>query len=152
MNRTDIRRERGSAAIEFSMWLPILFLLISGVVDWSFFMSTRVHVARATMDGCRAGAAVFEPRTVTAGSEAVPRAEQRMADILSGVGLPTGGATINAQFCDRGQGGNCGGAPIQALYCRIDYPFNAFFGLAGTPNSMEADFLMAMESQRRIGS
>jgi hypothetical protein len=146
--KTPRRERRGVAAMEFAFWLPILFIMISGIVDWSFFMSLRVHVARATMDGCRAGAATFEPRTQPAGAVAVPNAVARIGDILDGVGVGTGGASISAQFCDLGDGGVCGTAPLQALYCRTNYPFTPFFGLVGTPGNIEADFIMAMESQR----
>ncbi len=139
---------RGTAAVEFALWLPILFLLISGVVDWSSFMSTRVHIERAVTDGCRTGASVIEPVTSPEGSVAIPRAESRMTDVLTGVGLTPGGATMTAQFCNPGDGGNCGSPPIEALYCSIQFPFVPFFGLAGAPGIIDADYIMAMEVQR----
>ena len=58
------RSKRGSAAIEFALLSTVLFLFLSTVVDWGWYMTQRVSVARATMDGARVGAADLrvEPR------------------------------------------------------------------------------------------
>ena len=149
MARETQRARRGSAAMEFSLWLFPLFILISGVVDWGYYMTQRVNVARATMDGCRIGAAVFEPNGMTAGSLSTVRARNRTINVLNGLGMPCGGScTVNAQYCRDGTGGACENPPFDALLVTVTYDFTPFFGFASTPTQITESFMMASENQR----
>ena len=148
-NKIDHRRRRGTTAIEFALWLPVLFILISAVVDWGYYMSQRVSIARATMDGCRIGAAVFEPNTATPGSVSKGKAEQRTREVLAGLGLPCGGScAVIAQYCADGAGGACGSPPFDGLIVQTHYEIEPFFGLASAPTDIDEDFMMAVENQR----
>lgn len=154
---TSLRR-RGSAAIEFALWLPVLFILLSAVIDWGAYWATRVTIARATMDGARMGAARFEPdqiagSAVTPGSLVVPEAEARAESLLTSMGKPCPGCAT-AQYCPAGVAtGVCnhptlGPPPFDALHIRVDYTFTPFFGWASTPTLISEEFLMAVERQR----
>ncbi len=157
-----IRRiRRGSAAIEFALWLPVLFFLLSAVVDWGAYWATRVTIARATMDGTRRGSATFEPdtmpdgSTVTPGSLVVPAAEARAATALQAMfGSPCGSCVITGQYCPANtntaacRGDETNGPPFDAVVLRIDYPFAPYFGFSSTPTMITEEFLMAVERQR----
>ena len=157
------RSRRGSAALEFFLWMPILVLLLSAVVDWGYYMSVRSTVSRAAMDGARVSAATFEPATSTPGSLVVPRAEARAQQVLNDSGVTCGGApvcVVDAQYCpdslpgpcDLPADSACSGpacyAPVDALRVTISYQFEPFFGLGGTPETIFSEFVMAMENQR----
>ena len=140
---------RGVAAMEFALWLPVLFMLISAVVDWGYYMHLKVNVARATMDGCRVGAAVFEPNAIAPGSISIPRARNRVIDVLNGMGLGCGGGcSVSAQYCPKSTGGACGNPPFDGLLVTTNYDFTPFFGFVATPPLIEEDFMMASENQR----
>lgn len=47
-------RERGAAAVEFALILPILLLLIGGIVDFGRAMFTQVIVTNSAREGARA--------------------------------------------------------------------------------------------------
>ena len=73
----------GSAAVEFALWLPVMLMFVASVVDYGFYMTRRVTVARAAMEGARMGAAVFEADNVAPGSMIVPIAESRAGEVLT---------------------------------------------------------------------
>lgn len=144
--RTTSRR--GSAAIEFSLWLPILLLLVSAIVDWGLYMNQRVSVARATMDGARAGAAVFEPSNVTPGSLVVPAAQNRANNVMVGMGLTCGaGCNIVTTYCPQGTGGVCQTPPFNGVTVEITYGYNPIFGFLAVPGVIRERFIMAVENQ-----
>ena len=144
-----LTRRRATAAIEFALWLPILLLFISAVVDWGWYMTRRVNVARATMDAARVGATVYEPTSVTAGTLIRPRAITRAKDVLLGMGMPCGASCIvTATYCSNGGGGVCNNPPFDALVVQIQYEYEPFFGFIPVPNDIEEFFLMAVENQR----
>jgi hypothetical protein len=142
---------RGSTAIEFAMMLPLLLFFLSAIIDWGWYMTQRVAVARATMDGARVGATVFEPSSVTAGTLIKPRAENRAKDVLNGMGMPcnlSSGCVVTATYCANGAGGICNNPPFDALVVQLQYEYTPFFGFAPTPDDIDDYFLMAVENQR----
>ena len=54
MSRT-VRRERGAAAVEFALLLPVLVLLIGGIVVYGRFFFTQLQLTNAAREGARAG-------------------------------------------------------------------------------------------------
>jgi Flp pilus assembly protein TadG len=57
MSRFHSQRRRGSALIEFALWLPIMMLMLAGLLDLSWYMATSQNVMQAARDGARTGAA-----------------------------------------------------------------------------------------------
>jgi hypothetical protein len=141
---------RGAAAIEFAIWLPILMVFLSAVVDWGWFMTRRVALARATMDGARVGATVYEPSSVTAGTLMKPRAESRAKNVLAGMGMPctAGLCTVTATYCGDGAGGVCNNPPFDGIVVQTTYVYEPFFGFVATPTLISDYFIMAVENQR----
>jgi Flp pilus assembly protein TadG len=150
--RTVALFRRGSTAIEFALMLPLLMIFMAAIIDWGWYMTQRVAVARATMDGARVGATVFEPSTVAAGSLIKPRAESRARDVLAGMGMPcaamSASCVVTATYCNTGDGGVCNNPPFDALVLQLRYDYTPFFGFLPTPPEISDYFLMAVENQR----
>jgi hypothetical protein len=53
-------RERGSAAVEFALVLPVLILLIFGIIDFGRMLSAKIILTDAAREGARAAALVSE--------------------------------------------------------------------------------------------
>ncbi|MEN0066648.1 MAG: TadE family protein [Myxococcota bacterium] len=153
--------QRGIAATEFALWLPIIVVLIAGVLDWGTYMSTRASLQRAVTDGARVGASKFEPATEAAGSVARPAALARARQVIVDQGLECGnGCTLTTSFCFANLVGPCdvssqGGGrlppPVDSLLVEVSYTFVPWFGFAFTPDRIRTDFVMAMENQRPGG-
>ncbi len=46
-------RERGAAAVEFAIILPLLVLMVGGIVDWGRFMYTQAMLTNAAREAAR---------------------------------------------------------------------------------------------------
>lgn len=55
MRRGDGRNERGAAAVEFALVLPLLMLLVMGTLDWGYYFFVEQVVTNAAREGARAG-------------------------------------------------------------------------------------------------
>ena len=56
MTRRHRLRERGAAAVEFALILPILLILVGGVIDFGRLYYTQIQLANAARDGVRLAA------------------------------------------------------------------------------------------------
>ena len=57
LSRTERRnRERGAAAVEFALVLPILIMLIFGIIDFGRMLNARITITEAAREGARAAA------------------------------------------------------------------------------------------------
>ena len=57
MTRASVRRrgvERGAAAVEFALILPLLILLIGGIIDFGRAYFTQIELTNAAREGARA--------------------------------------------------------------------------------------------------
>ena len=50
-----MRRERGTAMVEFALVLPVFLLLLAGVLDYTMMMRTAIAVADAARAGAQFG-------------------------------------------------------------------------------------------------
>jgi Flp pilus assembly protein TadG len=77
---TRMRRhgaDRGSAAVEFALLLPVLMLIIFGIIDFGRYMNARIVLSQAAYEGARAAA-------VTDSTDAATAAVNRIAGGLGG--------------------------------------------------------------------
>lgn len=152
--RATARRHarRGSAAIEFGFWFPILMAFLSAVIDYGMYMNQRVDVARAVMEGCRSGASVFEKNDVAAGSIMIPTAITRTNQVLADLGIacPSAQCTSAGQYCALGAKGDCAAPPFDALYIEVTFQFTPPIGLLPVPVNIRERFIMAAENQRTL--
>jgi Flp pilus assembly protein TadG len=50
------RGERGAAAVEFALVLPVLMLIVLGCIDWGYYFFVDQIVTNAAREGARSGA------------------------------------------------------------------------------------------------
>jgi hypothetical protein len=53
--RKSVRDEKGVAAIEFALVLPILLILLFGIVEFSLLLYDKAMITNASREGARAG-------------------------------------------------------------------------------------------------
>ncbi len=56
----NARRDRGAAAVEFVLVLPVLLLLVFGIVDFGRMLNAQIVVTEAAREGARAAALIDE--------------------------------------------------------------------------------------------
>ncbi|MEQ6903275.1 TadE/TadG family type IV pilus assembly protein [Nocardioides sp. YIM 152588] len=59
--RPGRRGDRGAAAVEFALVLPVLLYLIFGIIDFGVALSFRQSVSQAAAEGARAAAVQIDP-------------------------------------------------------------------------------------------
>jgi Flp pilus assembly protein TadG len=59
----DRRGERGAAAVEFAIVLPVLIAILCGTIDWGYYFFTREIVVNASREGARVGTLQFAEGT-----------------------------------------------------------------------------------------
>lgn len=67
MNRRPMgtgQRDRGAAAVEFALMLPLLLLLVFGIIDFGRALNAQVTITQAAREGARL-AALNQPNVVT---------------------------------------------------------------------------------------
>ena len=70
MVHTHRRSDRGAAAVEMALVLPVLILLIGGIIDYGRYFFTEIQLTNAAREGARAGIVLSDPviRATAAGS------------------------------------------------------------------------------------
>jgi Flp pilus assembly protein TadG len=53
------RTQRGAAAVEFAIILPVLIAILCGTIDWGYYFFTRSVVVNASREGARTGTLHF---------------------------------------------------------------------------------------------
>ncbi len=81
-NRMQRLRDRGVAAVEFALVLPLLLLLILGSIDWGFFFYVDQVVTNAAREGARKG--VVQAKYADASSVAVDAARAYLDQVRLG--------------------------------------------------------------------
>lgn len=116
--RPTASQDRGAAAVEFAILLPVLLLLIFGMVDFARGFNAHISLSGAAREGARA--------------QALGRSPAEIDSITRGAAptLPAGDITVTALGCTVGAPGE-----VRASY---DFPlvtpvssFMAWFGGSG---------------------
>jgi Flp pilus assembly protein TadG len=128
--------DRGAAAVEFALLLPVLLLLLFGLIDFGRALNAQITITQAAREGARLEA-LNQPNVVTKTEAAATGLSGVTATIVTA--CPVGsGAGIDAQV-------------------QVTYPFTfvtpigaiaAFFGGsgAGAPITLTAEGVMPCET------
>lgn len=123
MSRGD-DRQRGAAAVEFAMILPLLLTLVLGIVEFSHLYNAQIVMSNAAREAARTMAVTNSSATATSAAQTVASGytinvsvgactsgAEVIAEVTSGVGLLTGSwLGLPATFTISGQGAmRCGG-------------------------------------------
>lgn len=120
--RVNIKSERGAAAVEFALVLPVFLLLVLGIITFGLIFKDYLGISHAAREGVRWAALGASQGEVDAkASAAAPQIAWGSAS-LQMIGVGSGGATESDQ-----------GNPVTI---RVTYPLPA--GVISVSNSLEA--------------
>ena len=63
-------RDRGAAAVEFALVVPLLFMLVFGIIDYGRFFFDSISLRQGAREGARQGVVQLYPGTVLGSSTA----------------------------------------------------------------------------------
>ena len=115
--------DRGAAAVEFALIMPILLLLVFGIISYGYMLSFRQAISQAAAEGARAAAVAQRD------ADQVPDALAAMNDALDSYGVACGDGTLTR---DGDAVGSCAvdvatcageAASVQCVTVTIDYNY-----------------------------
>ena len=124
------RARRGGNAVEFALLAPVLFGLLTGIMDYGWVSAIRFAAGSAAREGARAGA--LTPRDESPEAVATAAAEARWAS----VGLP-GTPTVAVVR---------GGTP-EVLQVQVEVDVASLVGLVVGPSVHRSTSTQRMEEQ-----
>ena len=94
--KNDARnRQRGAAAVEFALVLPLFLTLVLGAIDWGWFFFIDQLITNCAREGARAGT-ILAPIPTTSAGTAEAAAEKAGREFLTRVRLAPQG--VDATF------------------------------------------------------
>ncbi|MEW6327514.1 MAG: TadE/TadG family type IV pilus assembly protein [Thermodesulfobacteriota bacterium] len=104
-----LRDQKGAAAVEFALVLPILILFIFGIIEFGMGMHAKEILTNASREGARAGIVAGDPRPT----------ESQIIDVvktyLTNAALDVNKAEIKVS--------GAGGTPGSYLTVQVQYPY-----------------------------
>ena len=142
------RHERGAAALEFAILLPLLLLILFEVISWAYMFSFRQTLSQAASEGARAavgGSTTLtcgnDPSTfTTSGCPAQYAAAKAIENALDQYGMtcvatvPTGSDQVQ---CSIPAPTTCAGdATHTCIRVTVSYPYRSKPLLSGMPSAI----------------
>lgn len=90
-------RDRGAAAVEFALCLPILLLLVFGIIDFGRMLNAQLTLTEAAREGARLAALGDSNADVQARSEAAAPALSGVSVTVAASCPPGAGPSADAQ-------------------------------------------------------
>lgn len=115
--------ERGAAAVEFAILLPLLLMLVLGTIEFGRAYNAQITLTNAARDGVRYMAIAKDP------AEAKKKAQTAAASVSSTI--PTSDVTLSTEICPTGD----------QVTLTIKYNLSTITGIAG-PFSMTGKGVM----------
>ena len=115
-------KERGAAAVEFALVLPILLTFVLGPIEWGWFFFIHQRVVNAAREGARAGTLLYPPPKSTH-LQGQTAAMTAAANYLTATGLQNQGITVDSNYAMAD-----GSLGIQVS---INYPYQPLTGFLG---------------------
>jgi Flp pilus assembly protein TadG len=90
-------RDRGAAAVEFALLLPVVLLLLFGIVDFGRALNAQITITQAAREGARLGALGVLPATVVTKTQAAAAGLSPVPTFNTGTACPAdAAASVNA--------------------------------------------------------
>ena len=118
--------DRGAAAVEFALVVPLLVLLVFGIISYGVMLSFRQTLSQATTEGARAAAVTLvEAQKTSQGIAAVNDALDSTGVTCAGGSLRRGGSAVGT--CDVGAPAPCSpsGATPTCVTVTLSYDYDA---------------------------
>ena len=105
------RGDRGVAAVEFALVVPVFLLLLLGFITFAFVMYSQVTITQAAREGARLAAICYQdPSCATT-------VVQRTQSAAPGLTIPAGGVSVDTSGCGTtGAAGTPGDAIVTVTY------------------------------------
>lgn len=138
-NRWHTRRrpERGAAAVEFALVLPVLFLIIGAIIDFGFIFAQQIAFNTSARDAARAGVLPSVAGAKQTCAQVAARA--RTAASSGAVGAPA----LNIKVVVTGAAGTCTLAAGSATATGAFFPCTGSGGPSATVSDLTVDLTYA---------
>jgi Flp pilus assembly protein TadG len=90
-------RDRGAAAVEFALCLPLLLLLVFGIIDFGRALSTQLTLTQAAREGVRLAALGYSSAAVDARTDAAAPGLGAVSVTIASACPPGAGPAADAQ-------------------------------------------------------
>jgi Flp pilus assembly pilin Flp len=135
--RSTRRGERGGAAVEFALVLPVFVAVLFGMVDYGWYFYQKFTLASAIREGVRLGSTYKEGGTA---GDPYAKALAEAKDKCDQGSVPQGSVTWSGGYADL--------APVRKIWLQGVYTFHPLVGLVPMPNSsMSYKMTMLLEQQ-----
>jgi Flp pilus assembly protein TadG len=128
--------ERGAAAVEFAIVLPVLIALLCGTIDWGYYFFTRSVVVNASREGARTGTLQFALPATPEDEAAKAALNYLVAASLDGDAVVQTDVNLNG-----------GGCPPSSSCVRITYDGGE--SLTGFPGTFVPTKIVAYAEMRK---
>jgi Flp pilus assembly protein TadG len=134
-----MKNRRGGQAVEFALILPILLMVFSGIIDYSWYFHNQNILTQAIRSASR-GASVLDSQE----SELTPCnfATEEVNSNLNDMGISNQGRSISSQIISGSE---------SRLEVLIDQPYQPLFGLTLVPQSILVKTVVRLEDQNWEG-
>lgn len=131
------RYRRGANAVEFALTLPLIVIILSGVIDLSYYLHLQYSMINAVSQGARAGATT--PVPVETG-DPVPKdvAKTVTEDVWTESGLPGFPAVVAV---------TSGVDPNIQITVSGELAYVGFIGYVPTPDKLQHTTVMRLDDQ-----
>ena len=110
--------DRGAAAVEFALLVPLLLVLVFGIIGYGFMLSFRQGMSQGASEGARAGAVWSAAYTPSQDPARIAAATAQVDNALRSYGVScSSGATCEITI------GACGTA--RCVTVKVSYPYRA---------------------------
>ena len=89
--RRPAQRERGAAAVEFALVVPLLLMLVFGIISYGYMLSFRQALSQSATEGARAAAVTLG---TPSGTEQVDAARDALDEALGSYGITCQGTSL----------------------------------------------------------
>ena len=139
--RAPRSRQRGGAAVEFALIIPIFLAVLFGIIDYGWYFYQRYALVAAVRDGIRWGVT-----SATPSSSAWLNAKARATTDLSATGSPINTASIT--WLPQSPTSPISGiSPTEVLTFGASLAFKPLVGFVPLPTTVKYQMVMLLETQ-----
>jgi len=128
--------DRGAAAVEMALVMPLLIAMIIGIIDFSRIFNAELQLSQAAREGARLASLL--PQTTSAALNSTDetaiktRAQLAAPNPAFGAALPPSGVIVDPPYCTSSPGAT------DVATVRVEYVFNGIYWMNGTKLSQTA--------------
>ena len=128
--------DRGAAAVEMALVMPLLLAMIIGIIDFSRILNAELQLSQAAREGARLASLLPQAGPTTMNGTDLTaiqtRAQLAAPNPAFGAALPLSGVVVVATYCTSSP------AATDVATVRVDYVFNGIYWMNGTTLSQTA--------------